>query len=212
MRPAIIADSASARANPVMVRRRFLCAVAFGFVAAPLIARAQRRTTVRRMGWLRPGAPDSPEELEPVAALLRKLGWIEGENLLIERRYAARPEFLRTYAEELVRLKVELIVTEGTGATLAAKNATNTIPIVFLSAGNPAHNGLVASLARPGGNVTGYSITATEMDAKRLAVLHEWLPAVRRVGILENSSNPYFRATREELEQACRSLGMQPIF
>jgi len=73
-------------------------------------------------------------------------------------------------------------------------------------------SGLVASLAQPGGNVTGYSITGTEMDAKRLAVLHEWLPAVRRVGILENSSNPYFRATREELKQACRPLGLQPIF
>jgi putative ABC transport system substrate-binding protein len=106
---------------------------------------------------------------------------------------------------------VELIVTVGTAATLAAMSATNTIPIVFGSAGDPVGAGLVASLGRPGGNVTGFSIVSTEITAKRLAVLHEWLPAVQRVGILE-TSNPYYRATRKEREQACRSLSIQPIF
>jgi putative ABC transport system substrate-binding protein len=106
---------------------------------------------------------------------------------------------------------VELIVTAGTAATLAAMSATNTIPIVFGSAGDPVGAGLVASLGRPGGNVTGFSIVSTEMTAKRLAVLRELLPAVQRVGILE-TSNPYFRATRKEREQACRSLSIQPIF
>jgi putative ABC transport system substrate-binding protein len=136
---------------------------------------------------------------------------VEGRNLLVERRYAERDELLRPIAEELVRLKVELIVTWGTTATLAAKNATTTIPIIMFSAGDPVHNGLVASLARPGGNVTGFSIVAPEIDAKSLALLRELLPGLQRVGVLENSTNPYFRAVRKEFEQACRSLGLQPI-
>src|SRR5438132_3872464 len=138
--------------------------------------------------------------------------WVEGQNLLVERRYAnGRAELLRPFAEELVRLKVELIVTASTAATLAAKNATTTIPIIMGTAGDPVRSGLVASLARPGGNITGYSIVSPELDAKRLALLRELLPGLQRVGVLENSTNPYFRAVREEFEQACRLLGLQPI-
>jgi len=194
-------------------RRSFLRALAYAVISAPPIARAQAQTVVRRMGYLKPGAPDSPEETQRESAFLRKLGWIEGENLRVERRYAnGTLELLRPLAEDLLRLKVELIVTSGTAATLAAKSATNTIPIVFWSAGDPVRTGLVASLARPGGNITGYSVAQTEMNVKRLAVLREWLPRVHRVGILQNSANPYFRATREELDRGCRTLGIQPIF
>jgi putative ABC transport system substrate-binding protein len=196
----------------VVNRRRFFRAAVCAILAAPPLARAQTRTNVRRIGILYPGAPDSAEELQGERGQRSKLGWIEGQNLLVERRYANHnPDSLRPLAEELVRLKVEVIVTAGTAATLAAMSATNTIPIVFASAGDPAGAGLVASLARPGGNVTGFSIVGTEMTAKRLAVLRELLPAVPRVGILE-TSNPYYRAARKAREQACRSLSIQPIF
>jgi putative ABC transport system substrate-binding protein len=143
---------------------------------------------------------------------LRELGWIEGQNLLLEQRYTnGRAELLRPFAEELVRLKVELIATRGTDAAVAAKNSTTTIPIIMYSAGDPVRAGLVSSLARPGGNITGFSIVSPELDAKRLALLRELLPAVQRVGALENSTNPYYRAAREDFEQACRSLDVQPI-
>ncbi|MET0166130.1 MAG: ABC transporter substrate-binding protein [Vicinamibacterales bacterium] len=196
-----------------MDRRTFISTMSCGVVAAPLIATAQTGTTVRRIGYLVPGAPETPAELQQTFAPLRKLGWIEGQNVHFERRYAnGRAELLHPLAEELVRLKVELIVTEGTPATLAAKNATNTIPIVFWSAGDPVRSGLVATLAKPDGNVTGFAIIGSEMDAKRLQVLRELLPSVQRVGVLENSTNPHYRAVREDLEQAARALGMQPIF
>ena len=195
-----------------MDRRTFIGAVAAGIIAAPLAASAQTATTVRRIGVLSSGARPTPALLQQIYAPLSELGWTEGKNLLIERRYAnGRAELLRPFAEELVRLKVEIIVTIGTAATLAAKNATTTIPIVMSSAGDPVRTGLVASLARPGGNITGFSIVGPELDAKRLALLRELLPGLQRVGVLENSTNPYWRAVRKEFEQACRSLGLQPI-
>jgi putative ABC transport system substrate-binding protein len=195
-----------------MDRRTFIGAVAAGIITAPLAASAQTPTTVRRIGFLAPGAPPPPAELQEAFAPLRELGWIEGQNLLVERRYAGRPELLRSLAEELVRLKVELIVTEGTAATLAAKNATKTIPIVIWSAGDPVRTGLVASLARPGGNITGYSVVTPELDAKGIALLRELLPAVQRVGVLENSTNPYSRTLHKDFEEACRRAAIQPIF
>ena len=196
-----------------MDRRTFIGAVAAGIITAPLAASAQTATTVRRIGVLSSGAPPTPALLQQIYAPLSELGWIEGQNLLIERRYAnGRAELLRPLAEELVRLKVELIATFGTGATLAAKDATTTIPIVIISAGDPVRAGLVASLpARPGGNITGFSIVGPELDAKRLALLRELLPGLQRIGVLENSTNPYWRAVRKEFEQTCRSLGLQPI-
>jgi putative ABC transport system substrate-binding protein len=196
----------------VMDRRTFIGAVAAGMIAAPLAASAQTATTVRRIGILSPGAPATQAEIQEANAPLRALGWVEGQNLLFERRYAnGRAELLQPLAEELVRLKVEIIVTGGTAATLAAKNATTTIPIIITSAGDPVRTGLVTSLARPGGNITGFSIVGPEIDAKRLSLLRELVPGLQRVGVLENSTNSYFRAVRREFEQACRSLGLQPI-
>jgi len=194
-----------------MDRRAFIRATTKALVfASPLVAGAQ---TVRRIGWLMFGEPPPLAVLEQRNAPLRELGWIEGQNLLIERRNANnRTELLRPLAEELVRLKVELIVTHGTNVTLAARTATATIPIVMYSSGDPVAAGLVASLARPGGNVTGNSLLGPEANAKRLSVLRELLPAAQRVGELETSSNPIFRTLRKDLEQAYRSLGMLPIF
>jgi putative ABC transport system substrate-binding protein len=196
-----------------MDRRTFIGAVVAGMIAAPLAASAQTATTVRRIGVLSPGALPTPANLEVEYAPLRALGWVVGRNLLVERRDAnGIAELLRPFAEELVRLKVEIIVAWGTAATLAAKNATTTIPIVIGTAGDPVRAGLVASLARPGGNITGFSLVGPEINAKRLALLRELLPGLQRVGVLELSINPYYRAMRKEFEQACRSLGIQPIF
>jgi putative ABC transport system substrate-binding protein len=193
-------------------RRRF-CWTLAGVLVAPSIAIAQPSKAVRRIGDLSPGAPETAEEIRQGYAPLSKLGWVEGQNLLVERRYANnRPELLRPLAEELVRLKVELIVTSGTAAALAAKNATTSIPIVFGVVSDPIAVGLVASLARPGGNLTGFSIVNTELNKKRLAALRELVPAIERVGILENPTNPYFRAAQGDLEQASHSLGIRPVF
>src|SRR4030095_1838400 len=133
-----------------MDRRTFIGAMAAaGIISAPLAASAQTGTTVRRIGQFWTGIPETPAETEDLAVPLRALGWVEGRNLLIERRYAERAELLDPLAQELVRLKVEIIVAVGTDAVLAAKNATTTIPIVIGSAGDPVGSGLVASLARP---------------------------------------------------------------
>jgi len=155
-------------------------------IAMPLAASAQTATTVRRIGVLDAGTQHTEAELQEEYAPLRAVGWVVGQNLLVERRYAnGKAELLRPLAEELVRLKVEIIVTRGTDATLAAKNATTTIPIVIQSSGDPVRTGLVASLPRPGGNITGFSIVGPEIDAKRLALLRELLPGLQRVGVLD---------------------------
>ncbi len=191
-------------------RRTFSCILAGIVVALPRMVIAQASNVVRRIGVLDNGAPDSPQELRQADAL-RELGWVEGQNLHVERRYDnGRSEALQALAEELVRAKVEIIVTLGTAATLAAKRATTAIPIVF-SAGDPALLGLVTSLARPGGNLTGISQASPEVTAKYLSVLKELLPGLQRVGVLWEVGHPYFRATRGELEHVCRSLGLAPI-
>lgn len=196
-----------------MDRRAFIGVVTCGLVVVPLAAKTQAATTVRRIGWLAFGERPPAAVVEQRYPPLRELGWIEGQNLLIEYRYANnRAELLRPFAEELVQLKVELIVTQGTAATQEAKNATTTIPIVMYSAGDPVGAGLVASLARPGGNITGLSLLGPDTEAKLLSLLRELLPATQRVGELFNSTNPYFTAARKRLEEAYQSLGMQPIF
>src|SRR5215471_3416095 len=138
--------------------RRSFCWTLAGVLVASGIAIAQAPTVVRRIGVLSYSTRPSPEELREInptatpTAPLRELGWIEGQNLIVERRYAnGKVELMRPLAEELVRLKVEIIVTNGTIATVAAKNATARIPIVMAASGDPVRAGLVASLARPGG-------------------------------------------------------------
>jgi ABC-type uncharacterized transport system substrate-binding protein len=193
-------------------RRTFGRVLATLFVAALPMAVAQRQTAVRRIGILDVGAPATADEIREAAEPLRELGWVEGQNLHVERRYAnGRAETLQALAEELVRANVEVIVTGGTTATLAAKRATTTIPIVF-AAGDPVLLGLVASLARPGGNATGYSQAKPEIAEKYLSVLKELLPGLRRVGVLEYSANPYYPIARPHYEDTCRSLGLEAVF
>jgi putative ABC transport system substrate-binding protein len=154
-----------------------------------------------------------PEQRQDILAALRERGWIEGENLTIESRTAkGNALLLRPLADELVKLNIELIVGAGTAATLAAKNATTRIPIVIYGSGDPVGAGLISSLARPGGNITGTTTMSSELDMKRLELVHELVPAAVRVGELENPKNPIFRITRDTRERAYRSLGMQPIF
>jgi putative ABC transport system substrate-binding protein len=191
--------------------RRSFCSTLVGVLVAPSIAIAQG-SKVRRIGVLEPGTPN-PDGERKEAEPLRKLGWIEGQNLQVERRYDyGRSEALQSLADELVRAKVEIIVTGGTPATLAAKRATSTIPIVIRAAGDPVLTGLVASLARPGGNVTGYSDAAPEVTAKYLSVLKELLPRLQRIGVLWRAGNPFNRAARSSFEDVCKSLGLVPAF
>jgi putative ABC transport system substrate-binding protein len=196
-----------------MDRRRFIGIISSSLLGAPLNARAQPATRVRRIGVLSYSTQPTPAELREMWAPLREFGWIEGRNLIIERRYAnGSAELLRSFAEELVRLEVEVIVTNGTIATVAAKNTTMSIPIVMFSSGDPVRAGLVASLARPGSNVTGFSIMAPDLDAKLLALLHELLPDAQRVGVLVNTTNPVSSVRLKETEHVYSSLGLQPVF
>jgi putative ABC transport system substrate-binding protein len=193
------------------VSRRSFCWTLAGILVAPRIALAQA-SKVRRIGVLEAGMPETPEEILKQAEPLRELGWVEGRNLQVDRRYDnGRSEALQPLAEELVRERVEIIVTGNTGATLAAKRATTKIPIVFRAAGDPVLLGLVASLARPGGNVTGYSVANPEVTAKSLSVLKELLPRLQRIGVFWDVGNPYNRANRSQFERVCKSLGFAPI-
>jgi putative tryptophan/tyrosine transport system substrate-binding protein len=195
-----------------MDRRRFGRLIVGSLVIAPLAGRAQTATGVRRLGFLSTAAPGNDDEIKKHLAALRKLGWIEGRNIVVQSRFTAGREALPTAAQELVRLKVELIITDGTLSALAAKNATTTIPIVMASVGDPVAMGIVASLSRPGGNITGYSIVSVEKVTKRAALLHELLPAAQRVALVVYSDNPLSRVMAKEAEAAYRGLGVQTIF
>jgi putative ABC transport system substrate-binding protein len=141
---------------------------------------------------------------------LLELGWIEGTNVAVERRYAEnRLEQLPELAAELVRLNVDVIVAMGTLGPLAARRATSTIPIVMAAAGDPLGTGLVASLARPGGNVTGMSLMAPDLGGKRLELLKELLPRLARVAVLWNAANPYPAILFKETQAAGRTLGIE---
>ncbi len=194
-------------------RRSFVRLAVAGIALGSSVARAQTGTAMRRVGVLSIGPTDTEEERRELMIPLRELGWIEGRNLAVERRFAnLQVDPLRPYAEELVRLKVEVILTLGTEAAFAAKNATTSIPIVLSSAGDPVGTGLVASLARPGGNITGYSIVSSEIEAKRAALMHELLPAAQRIALVVDPSNRISGPLRKRADEAFRSLGVQPIF
>ena len=142
---------------------------------------------------------------------LRELGYIEGESFVIEYRSAdGRDELFPDLATEVVRLKVDLILTRGTPAALAARNATGTIPVVIVGAGDPVGQGLVASLARPGRNITGLSAAVTEIYPKRVQLLRELVPRAARIAVLFNMSNPALPPQWKEIAMAARSLGIEP--
>jgi len=193
-------------------RRKFLATLG-GAAAWPLAARAQQAAKLPTIGFLVAGTPSSHGQW--VAAFvqrLRELGWIEGRTITIEYRWAeGRSERFAEIAAEFVRRKVDVIVTSATEAVVAAKQATSVIPIVIAAAGDPVGTGLVASLARPGGNVTGLSIQQTDVAAKRLELLREIVPGLRRLAILGNVSGPAVVLDMREAEAAARTLGMEVI-
>ncbi len=194
------------------LRRRFSRALLGLLITAPGVVVAQGSTAVRRIGLLGVGVTSTPAAMARPLGLLRELGWIEGQNLHVERRYASSIEALGPLAEELVRAKVEVILANGPNPTRAAMGATTTIPIVFLVASDAVVSGLIASLARPGGNVTGFSVQSPEVTAKLLSLLKELLPTLQAVGMLETSGNPQFRLLRSGFEQSCHALGIKPVF
>jgi len=196
----------------VMERRAFIGTLAGGLVAAPLVAKAQQAGKVYRIGYLSASSGTSnPRILEAFRQGLRELGWVEGQNIVIEYRWAeGRFDRLPDLAAELVRLKVDVVVASATPAAVAAKNATGTVPIVAVSLTHPVELGLVASLARPGGNVTGVSYSVgPDIFGKDLELLKEVVPRVRRVAVLSNSDSPARPLTIRNVQDAARSLGLQ---
>jgi len=197
-----------------MDRRTFLSTVTGGLLATPLTAEAQQAGKVYRIGMLESTSLAlNAANLAAFQQELRELGYVERQNYAIEYRSAdGRPERFPDLAAELVRLKVDLIVTRGTTGALAAKNATRTIPIVMATSGDPVAAGLVASLARPGGNVTGLSSINAELVGKRLGFLKEAIPGLARIAVVLNLSNPTLVTQRKQIEVAARSLAFQPQF
>ena len=173
---------------------------------------AQRAGTVQRLGFLAGSSPTAPWHTgEAFQQGLRELGWVERQNLIIEYRFAeGRYDRLPDLAAELVRLRVDVIVGLGNAAVAPAKKATQTIPIVMVSVAEPVGLGLIESLARPGGNVTGLTDTAGVQTAgKRLELLTESVPKVRRVAVLSNAANPITPFATEAVKAAARSMGVQ---
>jgi putative ABC transport system substrate-binding protein len=195
-------------------RLGLMVTMTLGLLAAPLAAQEQQPAKLSRIGFLATGAPaDTGVRLEAFRQGLRELGYVEGRSIAIEVRWAeGKVERLPDLAAELVRLKVDVILASSTPVALAAKNATRTIPIVFASAGDPVRAGLVASIARPGGNVTGLSLLAPELVARQLQLLKEAVPKASRVAVLSNPANPYTAVMVEETEAAARSLGVRVQF
>jgi putative ABC transport system substrate-binding protein len=187
--------------------------VAISILAAPVATDAQAAGAIHRIGFLGAGSrpPVTWHLFEAFRQGLRELGWVEGQNIVIEYRFAeGRFERVPDLAAELVQLKADVIVVGSTPPALAAKNATGTIPIVMVAIGDPVRQGLVASLARPGGNITGLSLTAGfETVSKGLELLKETVPKLRRAALLSNPANPSHALVIREMKGAARSLGVQ---
>jgi ABC-type uncharacterized transport system substrate-binding protein len=194
-----------------MNRREFIALFGGTAAAWPVAARAQQPPKLRTIGFS--GQSTRAAESELVAAFtqrLRELGWIEGRTITIEYRWSeGRAERFVQIAAEFVRLKVDVIVTSGTPQVLATKQTTSAIPIVFARTGDPVANGLVASLARPGGNVTGLSSQGDDLAGKRLELLRDVVPDLRRVAILANVGNPFSVVELGEGQAAARTLGLE---
>jgi putative tryptophan/tyrosine transport system substrate-binding protein len=188
-----------------------LVTFALSLLATPLTAEAQQAMKVHRIGWLSPGFP-RPDRDPPVDAFrqgLRELGYVEGQNLIIEYRGAeGKDERLPDLAAELVGLQVEVIVAVGPTATRAAQHATHTIPTVMTGTADPVGAGFVASLARPGGNITGLSLMMTELPGKRLELLKETVPQSTRVAVLANPAFPFYKLYVNNLTVAAQALGL----
>jgi len=198
-----------ARPGP-LGRRRFMAALAGGLFAAPLAIEAQQRGHVPRIGYLGTSSPTLEAELvQAFRQGLRDLGDIEGQNIVIEYRWAeGNYHRLPDLVADFVRLKVDLIMTSGTPGALAAKQATQTIPIVMAVTGDAVGVGLVSSLARPGGNLTGLTTMIPELQGKTLEILKEVFPKLRTVAVLLNTANPYIAIAWEQTRDSAQVLGI----
>jgi putative tryptophan/tyrosine transport system substrate-binding protein len=194
-------------------RRELLAALGGAAVAWPLAARAQQSR--KRIGFLGTSSLSLERDLvDAFVQSLRELGHVDGENVAIEYRWAeGQDNRLPNLAAELVRLGPDVIVTTGTPGTIAAKQATSTIPIVFASSGSPIAAGLVASLARPGGNVTGFTLSGAELEGKRVQLLKETVPGLSRLAVVWNPANPPSFEFYQFTKAAAAALGLtlQPI-
>jgi putative tryptophan/tyrosine transport system substrate-binding protein len=196
-----------------MRRREFLSFVGGAAMACPIAARAQQATKLPTIGLLGSTTPSvESRRVTGFVQRLRELGWIEGRNITIEYRWAeGRNERFAEIAAEFARLGVDVIVTQGTAAIMAAKDATSVIPIVFAAANDPVGTGLVASLARPGRNVTGLSIQAPEVAAKRLDLLREVAPGLSGLAIMGNIGSSGTVLEMHEAEATARALGLKIV-
>jgi putative ABC transport system substrate-binding protein len=192
-------------------RREFITLLGGAAVAWPLVTRAQQPGKLPTIGFLGPNTASSQSQWTAAfVQRLRERGWIEGRTVAIEYRWAdGRSERAAEIAAELVRLKVNIIVTAATRNVVAAKQATAVIPIVFAAAGDPVGAGLVASLARPGGNVTGLSIQQTDLAGKRLELLREIVPSLGALAILANIGSSTSVLDMREVQAAARMLGIE---
>jgi putative ABC transport system substrate-binding protein len=191
---------------------RIALSVALALLAAPGATGAQPAGQVSRVGFLGAGSSASAN-VEAFRQGLRKLGWAEGQNIVIEYRFAdGHFDRLPDLAADLVRLKVDVMTAAPTPGAVAAKKATGTIPIVMVGVGDPVGLGLIASLARPGGNVTGLSFDAGMEIGKGLEILKETLPKVRRVAVLSNPANPGQPTAMKNVKAAAQSLGVELRF
>ena len=188
-----------------------LVTLVLAFAMCGAVAQAQQPARIPRIGILvTPSASFFSARVEAFRQRLRELGYVEGKNIVIEYRYAeGKPERLPDLAAELVRLKVDVIVTAGAQPVLAAKKASATIPIVFAGSADPVGTGIVSSLARPGGNITGLSLMAPDLDGKRLELLKEAFPKVARVAFLWESGGTRGNLPLTDMEAAAKALGLK---
>jgi putative ABC transport system substrate-binding protein len=195
------------------MKRRSFITILGSAAAWPLVAHAQQSERMRRIGLLMSTVQTDPEEAASVAAFVQTLeraGWIAGRNVTIDYRWAeGRDKAYAEVAAEFVRRQVDVIVTAGTDATLVLKKTTSEIPIVFAAVGDPVGTGLVASLAHPGGNVTGLSNEQADLAGYRLELLHEVIPSVRRVALLGNTGSPLILLEMKAAEEAAPKLGLE---
>ena len=193
-----------------MKRREFITLLG-GAAAWPLAARAQQQAKLPTIGLWGPTTPSvGSQRVAAFVQRLRELGWIEGRTVAIEYRWAeGRDERAAEIAAEFVRLKVDVIVTQGTPSVIAAKQATSVILIVFAAVGGPVDSGLVANLSRPGGNVTGLSTQQTDTASKRIELFREMVPGLRRLAIMGNVGNPSVELELSEVQSTARALGLE---
>ena len=193
-------------------RRRLLLALGASVISAPFPSLAQQPPKIRRIGFLAARSRSTPANpdvyYDAFVKGMRDLGYVEGRNLVIEWRFAdGKLERLSELAAELVRMKVEVIATHGTQNAQAAQRATSTIPIVISAISDPVSAGVVKSLARPGGNITGLSVMTVDLSPKQIELLHAVIPRLSRVALLMNSSNSGHPAILKSTQAAARSIG-----